>query len=200
MSIDYRSRIRSIAKKREIQLLLHFTQAANLPGIVEHGILPRREIEKDMYMAYASDKYRLDESLDAVSVSISRINEVMFEAKRRKSEHDDWLVLVLSSEILWTHSCKFCWRNAARNEIRSHRGRRDGPWALDMMFSRRVGAENELPMNYPTDPEAEVQVFDAIAPKYIKGAIVNHSGVVDPVQRALKGLLGDSPLVVVNEF
>ena len=200
MSIDYRSKIRSIAKEREIELLLHFTQAANLPGIVEHGILPRCELEKDMYMAYASDKYRLDDNFDAVSVSISRINEAMFEAKRRKSEHDDWLVLVLSSEILWTHSCKFSWRNAARNEIRNHRGRRDGPWALDMMFSRRGGVDHELPMNYPTDPEAEVQVLEPIAPKYILGAIVNHSRMVGPVQRALKGLLGDSPLVVVNEF
>lgn len=200
MSIDYRSKIRSIAKKREIELLLHFTQAANLPGIVEHGILPRRELEKDMYMAYASDKYRLDDNLDAVSVSISRINEAMFEAKRRKSNHAEWLVVALSPEILWTHSCKFCWCNAARNEIRNHRGRRDGPWALDMMFSRSGDADNELPMNYPTDPEAEVQVLEPIAPSYIMGAIVNHSWMVQPVQRALEGLLGDSPLVVVNEF
>lgn len=200
MSIDYRSKIKSIAKEREIELLLHFTQGANLPGIVEHGLLPRRELEKDMYMAYASDKYRLDDNLDAVSVSISRINGAMFEAKRRKSEHADWLVLVLSSEILWTHSCKFCWRNAARNEIRNHRGRRDGPWALDMMFSRGSGADNDLPMNCPTDPEAEVQVLEPVAPEYILGAVVNHSRMVEPVVRALSGLLGDSPLVVVDKF
>lgn len=199
MKVDYRRKIRAIAKEQEVDFLLHFTQAANLPGIVRHGILPRSELEKPMYLAHASDEYRLDENQDAVSVSISRINETMFLSKRRKSGHDNWLILGLSPEILWTHNCRFCWCNAARKEIKSQRWL-GGPWAFAKMFARGDAVESELPVNYPTDPEAEVQVLEPISPKYIFGAIVNQSRMVEPVQGLLKGLLGDSPLVSVEDF
>src|SRR3546814_5336680 len=72
------------------------------------------------HLAYANDDGRLDWNEDAVSVSISRVNEPMFAAKRRKSGHADWIVLVLSATILWMHDCRFCWRNAVRNEIKHH--------------------------------------------------------------------------------
>lgn len=199
MKVDYRRKIQAIAKEQRIEFLLHFTQTANLPGIVRHGILPRRELEKPMHLAHASDKYRLDDNQDAVSVSISRINEAMFLAKRVKSGHDNWLILGLQTEILWTHNCRFCWRNAARKEFKSHRWL-GGPWAFAKMFAREDGLESELPVNFPTDPEAEVQVLDPISPKYIFGAIVNQSRMVEPVQELLKELLGDSPLVLVEDF
>lgn len=200
MKNDYRNQIQTIANNRGVEFLLHFTQIANLPGIVKHGILPRRELHKSEHLAYASDQYRLDENLDAVSVSISRINEEMFRSKRRKSGHDDWLILVISAEILWSHRCIFCWRNAARNEIRNHRGWRGGPWAFSKMFDGRDGAANSLPMNYPADPEAEVQVLDPIAPNHILGAVVNKSRMVEPVREMLRDLLGDSPSVAVEDF
>ena len=105
---------RMIALDRDVRFLLHFTQAANLTGVVKHGLWPRRDLAAADHLAYASDYGRLDGNEDAVSVSISRVNGPMFAAKRRKSGHVDWIVLVLSATILWTHDCRFCWRNAAR--------------------------------------------------------------------------------------
>src|SRR3546814_19693698 len=85
------------------------------------------------HLAYANDDGRLDWNEDAVSVSISRVNEPMFAAKRRNSGHADWIVLVLSATILWMHDCRFCWRNAVRKEITHHpRYSSDSKW----QFSR----------------------------------------------------------------
>lgn len=55
-------------------------------------------------------------------------------------------------------------------------------------------------MNYPTDPEAEVQILDPIAPSHILGAVVNQSSMVDPVKDVLRDLLGDPPLVALKDF
>ena len=55
-------------------------------------------------------------------------------------------------------------------------------------------------MNYPADPEAEVQVLDPIAPNHILGAVVNKSRMVEPVREMLRDLLGDSPSVAVEDF
>lgn len=200
MKINNRETIRLIAEDRGVIYLMHFTQIANLPGIMDHGLLSRRTLAESKYLACASDQYRLDESEDAVSVAVSRVNEVMFAAKRRKSGHSDWVVLVLSSEILWTHNCRFCWRNAAKKEIKNHRGWRGGPWAFAEMFAGSNEIRSGLEQNYPTDPEAEVQVLEHVASKYIVGAIVERPEWLDPIQKCLNGLPGGPRLVFVGTF
>jgi hypothetical protein len=200
VKMNYRSEIRFIAKELKIGSLLHFTQAKNLPSIVKYGLLSRHELIKSMHMAFTSDKYRLDENSDAISVSISRVNGVMFQSKRRKSMHKDWLILIISPEILWTLNCKFCWCNAARNEIKKSRMFRGGPWAFRKMFARNGGTSTDLPVNCPTDPEAEIQVMEPIVPSYILGVIVNTPRMAAYAQGVLKDLRGDCPLVLVENF
>jgi hypothetical protein len=192
----YRDEIRAIAIDRQVQFLFHFTQTANLTGIIAHGLLPRRELQGAGYSAFASDVRRLDENDEAVSVSVSRINQAMFAAKRALSGHGDWVVLVLSSHILWTHDCVFCWANAATSEIKKHRGWRGGPWAFDKMFDGSPEDRQSLPSSFPTDPAAEVQVLDRIAPQCIAGAIVDHPQLVEPVQALLAELGGNRPVVI----
>jgi hypothetical protein len=75
---SYRDNIRSIAWNRDVEYLLHFTQFANLAGIVENGLLSRRELQGPEHQAYAIDQDRMDGNDEAVSVSISRINLRMF--------------------------------------------------------------------------------------------------------------------------
>jgi hypothetical protein len=186
MSSNYLVNIRSIAEAREVCYLFHFTQIANLSGIMKHGLLSRQKLTELEYLAYTSDKYRLDDNVDAISVSVSRVNKKMFASKRDKNGHNDWVILVLSSKILWTHKCRFCWCNAAKKEIKNHRGFRDGPWAFNKMFtgSNRSGLEK----CEPTDQEAEVQVLESIASKYILGAIVSRPEMVESVKVVLNGL------------
>lgn len=200
MKTNYRADIRSRTKDREVDFLFHFTQSANLPGIVRHGLMSRRNLGGTEYSVYASDQYRLDENEDAVSVSISRVNEAMFASKRRKSGHSSWAVLVLSSEILWTYDCRFCWANAAKKQIKNHRGWRGGPWAFDEMFAGDNAVRSGLERCHPTDPEAEVQVLETIASKYIIGAIVDRPEMVGSVEATLKGLPGGPRQVLVRTF
>ena len=198
--MSYTTEIERIVRDRRIQFLLHFTQIINLPGIMTHGLLPRRELEKPIHTAYASAKHRLDDNDDAISISISRINEPMFASKRDKSGHFNWLILALAPEILWTHDCRFCWRNAARKEIKDHRGWLGGPWALDQMFSEHLGTRAGLPDSCPTDLEAEVQVLGNIAPKYVRAIAVNRPEIAVPVEQALVEIIGHPPPVVIETF
>lgn len=198
--MTYTAKIERIARDRDIQFLLHFTQITNLPGIMTHGLLPRRELEKPNHTAYASAKHRLDDNDDAISVSITRINESMFASKRDKSGHFNWMILALSPEILWTHVCRFCCRNAARKEIKYHRGWLGGPWALEQMFSERLGPRDGLRDSCPTDPEAEVQVLSAIAPEYVRAIVVNQPELAVSVEQTLVEFFGQSPPVVIEAF
>ena len=177
-----------MTEDRDIRCLLHFTQIANMPSIMQYGLLSRQKLGELGVLAHASDDYRLDNNNEVVSVSISRINQMMFESKRRKSRGSSWIILIISPEILWTHSCKFCWRNAAKNEIKNHRGWRGGYWAFQKMFDVDSNMQNSLHPRFPTDPEAEVQVLESIEAKYILGAIVEHSLVVERVQKYLDSL------------
>ncbi|MBP9709343.1 MAG: DUF4433 domain-containing protein [Oligoflexales bacterium] len=188
MNGNYRDDIRLIVEDREIYYLYHFTQIVNLPEIMKHGLLSRRKLAELKCLAFTSDEYRLDENSDAVSVSISQVNERMFASKRRKSGHQDWVVLVLGSKILWTHKCQFCWSNAAKKEIKNRRGFRGGPWAFKKMFAGSNESRGNLERCYPTDPEAEVQVLENIASKYIVGAIVGRQEMAEPVNDILNEL------------
>jgi hypothetical protein len=196
----YQNEIRSIVEDRDIRFLFHFTQAANLPGIVRCGLLSRRTLAESECLGYASDQYRLDDNLDAVSVSISQVNKAMFDLKRRKSGHSDWVVLVLSPKILWKYNCLFCWYNAAKKEIKYHKGWRGGPWAFAQMFDGTDDERKGLALCYPTYPEAEVQVLGSIEPKYILGVVVDRQEMVGPVEAVLNELPEGLKPVEVESF
>jgi hypothetical protein len=170
--------IRREAELRNVQALLHFTQASNVPSIVTNGLLPRSELISRGLNADASSRFRLDDRDDAVSVSVSAVNWEMFDAKRRKlARQTDWVILALDPSILWTRPCKFYHRSAARKDMKNHRGRLDGPWAFLKMFedtsptSRFTGASYRYDTGIPdcltTSPDAEVQVFGTIPPERI---------------------------------
>jgi hypothetical protein len=84
------------------------------------------------------------------------------------------IVLVLSSNILWTHNCLFAWSNAAKKEITYlSDSLRRGPWAFNQVFVGSNDERNGHALCEPTHLEAEVQVLDPIAPDYIRGSTRN---------------------------
>lgn len=208
--MDYRQRIQREARRRGIQYLMHFTQVVNLPSIVEHGLLPRAELLSRGLDAFASARHRLDDEDGAVSLSISIMNYEMFKAKQKAAGRAAWVVLLLDPSILWTHRCRFCSRNAARKEIKEHRGRLDGPWGFGQMFSdtepnhgthvASYRAATGIPDCQPTYPDAEVQVFGGIAPEMIVRARTDRRGVAEFVQSELNRLPGYERDVCVYEF
>jgi hypothetical protein len=120
--MDFRAKIRQEAVQRRIPYLVHFTQVRNLPSIVTHGLLSREDLLTHGLDAFVSASDRLDEKDEAISVSISAINLEMFKAKQAAWGGSAWVILLLDPSILWTHSCRFLSRNAARRAMKEHRG------------------------------------------------------------------------------
>lgn len=191
-----------------MECLLHFTPLPNLASIVEYGLLSREAQFAKEAFGYTSSAQRLDENHSATSISVSAINHDMFAAKRNASRRSDWIVLFLKSEILWTHPCRFYARNAARREMRDHRGFLGGPWAFEEMFSESstlAGSREEhgLPAALTTHPDAEVQVLSPISPSLILGAWVSQPSHQKIAEFQLAGLTledGWAREVVVRDF
>jgi hypothetical protein len=211
--MNYKDEIRLRAEARGIQYLVHFTQIQNLEGIVKHGLLPRAEIERRGLDALGTDPWRLDGDHEATSLSISNINRDMFEAKRRERPQAVWMVLYFEPKVLWTHDCRFCFRNAAHNDLSKCRKCRRGPWGFDTMFEDEAPVfmfkgqsyrkETGIPLHCPTRVDAEVQVRGRIAPELIMGACIDRPDLTDYVRAHIEGLNkepGDDRNVLVENL
>lgn len=207
--MHYAEQIRERVERRDIQHLVHFTQVRNLASIVTNGLLSRAELLARGLDAFASDSYRLDEKDEAISVSVSAINWEMFKAKQKTFGRTAWIVLLLDPSILWTHDCRFCSRNAASREMRDHRGRLDGLWGFAQMFSDNpppafqgssYRTDTGIPHSLTTRPDAEVQVFGAVAPEAILHAWLDRLNLANAVQAELNRLPGQERDVSVREF
>lgn len=105
--------IQELAKVRAIPILLHFTKAANLESIMQHGIVPVGLTAGLGIAALINDTYRLDQQPNATCVSIGFPNNRMFYKYRQADESIDWAVLGIKPDVLWQKPCAFCQRNAA---------------------------------------------------------------------------------------
>lgn len=203
-------RIRNAARHRDIRFLLHFTLTRNLSNIVQHGILPREMLYPAEFTAYAGAQHRLDASDQAVSFSISGASQKIFSAKSRDSKQAEWVMLFIDPSILWTHNCRFCFRNAATREMLDHRGFLGGPWAFEQMFSDKMAPtrfkgqayreETGIPSFLPTDPEAEVQIIGSVSADQIIGAWTCCNDYAAAIQGELDKILGPERDVLVEDF
>lgn len=208
MALTYQDKIRIAAENRDVEWLLHFTPVPNLASIVEHGLLCRSRLQESQLPFYTSSEHRLDANQDAISVSVSAINHFMFLDKRKASRRSDWVVLLLSSSILWTHDCKFNARNAAKKEMYERRSLVGGPWAFEAMFQDKSSqpgyrSEHDLPLCLTTYPDAEVQVMAPISASLISGAWVSDEKFLPMVETELSRLTaldGEQRKILVHDF
>jgi len=182
--------IRSIVERRGVKLLAHFTRAENLDGILAHGIRPRSKLPSS---AIWNDDDRWDGHRDASCLSISWPNYKMFYRLRCEHPEVDWVVLALDPSILWECDCAFCPTNAASGEMTSiPLADRAGPAALERLFQDVGGKptreEIRLPTRFPTDPQAEVLVFDTIGVGKIFGISVESRRVKSELEGRCSGL------------
>jgi len=208
--MGYRDEIRRKTEARGIQRLAHFTQFQNLEGIVEHGLLSRAGLEERGLDAMGSDPWRLDGADRATSLSISDINWDMFRAKRKDYPRAVWVILFFQPSILWTHECRFCFRNAAHKDMSRCRSFLGGPWGFDTMYEdeaptcmfkgQSYRGEAGIAPHLPTRPDAEVQVRERIAPELIMGACLYRRDLASQVEALLKRLPDDERTVLVEDF
>lgn len=193
-----REKIRAAAEARGITQLFHFTPDRNLASILTYGLHSRTALENAGVPYVTPDAHRMDRYPDGICISIHGINTEMLRAKRKIYPH--WAIIVLDASVLWTHSCRFCWKNAASTEIVLHKGFIGGPWAFKEMFFDPVVGRSRAELGrldyQPTDPASEVQVFDPIHPDLFLGVIVEHAPERELVEAHLRDIGRDVPVVV----
>jgi len=163
-------------KKREIEYLWHFTKVENLDSILCNGLIPRADLEARAVPVAYNDQYRIDGHKEANCLSLGHANYKMFYSLRQKNTAQIWVVLAIKPEVLLIKDCAFCHENAASNNVTSIPiQERKGIHAFQKMFEPVDGKPDrdvlQLPDDCPTNPQAEILVFDTIEPELIVGAI-----------------------------
>lgn len=135
--------------------LVHFTPAANLPGILVKGIIPRSLLEKEGGDFVYTDEIRID-GKEHINLSITNPNIKML-FKYRKQLPYDFVVLTIDISILDKYKHSYTTTNAASN--------RAMPCSVEELFAgnRPEGFKD----NWTTDNQAEVLLEETIAPEYI---------------------------------
>lgn len=170
--------MQNFAQARKIDHLIHFTRLRNIPSIMANGLLGRETLACKGLEATVNDQFRYDYIPDAICCSISFPNYKMFYRLRCDNPNDDWAVIRLKSEVLWTKRCVFCVDNAAKKEISEvDPSRRMGLAAMGAMFEDLDGMPKrqdlKIPDHYSTNPQAEVLVLEPIETKLIVDILVD---------------------------
>lgn len=163
-------------KSRDIRCVWHFTKIENVDSILANGLIPRSSLEAQGVAVAYNDQYRFDGHKNANCLSIGHPNYKMFYSLRCQDTNQSWVVIAFKPEILWLKDCAFCHENAASNNVTAIPiNLRKGVAAFERMFDPVAGkpdrATLKLPYDCPTNPQAEILVFDTIEPQYIIGVI-----------------------------
>ena len=138
---------------------------------MKNGIVTRDALSTLRNNFYINDSLRLDGHEDSISVSISFPNHKMFYKYRMETDAKGWVVISIKPELLWKSKSAFCKYNAADIRI-SKRNVEDlcNLESLEEMFLDHpsgIRMENRLKKSDPTDPQAEILIFDNIPIEYI---------------------------------
>ncbi len=164
--------IQEFVATRNIQYLYHFTRLGNVQSILTHGLLPKDQCAARGVAPLVNDPLRLDYT-DGICLTIGFPNYKMFYPLRCNNPGVQWAVLAVRASVLWEKDSAFCRENAAKAAVTAiplHQRR--GLVALQAMYDDFPGVPRsrlEIPAHYPTNPQAEVLVFDHIGPEYIVG-------------------------------
>lgn len=186
--VDRGNWIKEICNERSINNLIHFTRVKNLRSILKKGLLGRNHLKTlpQEDIPEINDEKRLDGYPQAISLSISFPNYKMFYKYKEKSKTHNvrWACLLIDAAVLWNLDCAFCQTNAASILMKkiplNERKKVDAFLKMFDDFNQIKREQLKIPQNYPTDPQAEVLVFEPIEPKYITSV---HFDYKDTYQR-----------------
>ena len=167
---QYRAEIRSISELYKIPHLVHFTRCENLPSILKYGLRSIESCDADEVQAIRNDSIRLDGQPDGISLSVTFPNYKMFYKYRQLDQTADWAVLILSPTVLWKNECGFFKYNAADIRMRNQpRAKVTTAQAFkEMLEPKGISREGWLRRCDPTDPQAEVMMYETINPSFIE--------------------------------
>jgi hypothetical protein len=148
---------KEILESRGIEYLCHFTCTESLKGILEYGIQPKRWLnENDVDINFLrQDSIHYEGNEDATSFSIEFPNYKMLWRLMCDYSDVDFVVIVVDIKEIGDLEFDCYSKNASYGYGSS----------LCNDFEELFQLENrasDLPKYYPTNPQAEIQVFGAI--------------------------------------
>ena len=181
--------IRAQVSQLGIPHLVHFTRCENLSSIFQYGLHSVASCRAKGIHAIRNDKIRLDGKLDGISLSMTFPNYRMFYKYRQMDVSTDWAVLILSSRILWEKECGFFKYNAADSRMRGPTGAQTmtAQALRDMYEGLDKPREHWLRPYDPSDPQAEVMVYEHIEPTFIETVAFETEDATDRWTNVLGG-------------
>ena len=177
--MKYELEFQEIIQQKGILKLVHVTRKDNLRSILDHGILPRKTLDKDKIKYFYNDKKRLDDWLNAVCVSVTKLNPHLIKKFSHvyNLQKKDWFQIHIKPTVLTKIDAIFCETNAASsiyNDFRSAPKIKylQTPEAFLRLFnkntinSRGIFPRKNKKSNETTDNQAEICILGKISPEY----------------------------------
>ena len=160
-------------QRRRITKLFHFTHVDNLDSIFENGFQTRQFLNETATTYFASDNDRLDGFLESISFSIGKPNSLLLSDKNFKLDHK-MVLLEVSANNLLTQSFAALPSNAAKgyfqDVLSKDHSRFLGIRGLAGMYlNEELRRKASLPLEEPTDIQAEILFFEPIDNSKILG-------------------------------
>lgn len=151
-------------EKRNLSKIYHYTQTANLASILKHGIYSKYELWARGIKFIQNDKERIDNKLDCINCSLEYPNNrLMF--KEKINNNSRFCLIELDISVLREIFSLCCPTNAAKNSGKSI-------IPISQIENLFIGNRNDnFPINYPTDEQAEILIKNHIPTKFIKSII-----------------------------
>ena len=186
------------AEGRGISDVVHFTTTSGAVGVLAaRAVKSRARLPADQYLEHVyrpNAEFRKDQAwLDYVNLSISRINDWMFDASTKWHAADDnpWVVLSFAPEILGHAGVIF----TTTNNIYPACRRTEGLAGFSRLFADSVrGRYDELHNRrgkepaWPTDRQAEVLYPGELSCNYLQRIDVQKEETEDSIHGMLGGL------------
>lgn len=164
--------IAKFLQRRGIKKLFHFTHISNLESILLNGFRTRQFLDFSNTMYRFTDPDRFDNFKESISFSIGEPNRLLLPAKNSELGHQLVLLEVSSNSLLTQNFAAFP-SNAAsghyQSEIRRNPQRYIGIRALKGLYlNNELRDKAKLPVDVPTDTQAEILFFDPLEPEKIQ--------------------------------
>jgi hypothetical protein len=171
------SEIAEWLRRRKITKLFHFTHINNLDSILRDGFQTRQYLDSKLQNYTPSDHDRLDGFPESLSFSIGKPNSLLLPEKNSKSDYKIVLLEVAANNLL-TQNFGALPSNAANGyfqEILSKdKTRFVGVKGLKGMYlNEDLRKKASLPIEEPTDPQAEILFFEPIESSKIIGVHIS---------------------------
>ena len=154
--------------RHNLTKIYHFTSLSNLPSILKNGILSKDQLVKQQIEFEQNDNLRLDNMTDFISCSLEYPNNKLLY-KNKYSLHKDYCLIEIDIDIL-NHVFSACSTTNAASK--------SGKNIMSISYIERLfnlPRPKSLPINFPTDEQAEILIKSFIPLSFVKSIIFENS-------------------------